>query len=309
MPAYHICTSFPAVKRTLKGESVVTVPVVFASRPTKIFSASSRESMDPPTVAPVKVTPVKPFVASQASTLAVPQPKTVEQSTLQSAATIFDFRDVLRQFVRVAVVVSVVAVLGWFGPGIYYQFFATNPITLQASQPASVYGEFEQGTEATDELVLGYTPPQNPNLPQGEWIVIPRIGVRTKMEASEQAAEALETGVWRMAEYGQPGEVSQPMIVAAHRYGYKQWWERNDYWKYNSFYLLPELEPGDQIEVISDQRKWVYEIYSGEETKEITDYQADLILYTCKYLNSPVRHVRYARLVNPEADTQAISQR
>jgi hypothetical protein len=94
------------------------------------------------------------------------------------------------------------------------------------------------------------------------------------------------------------------MILAAHRFGWEWWWQ-SDYWKYNSFYLLPDTEPGDIVEIIDDQRKWTYEIYGGGEGDSILDYDADMILYTCKFLNSPVRHFRYARLVDPTADTQS----
>ena len=68
--------------------------------------------------------------------------------------------------------------------------------------------------------------------------------------------------------------------------------------------LGDKLEAGDIIEVVVDQRKWLYEVYQAEEGEQITDYDANLILYTCKYLNSPIKHFRYARLINPEIDTQ-----
>lgn len=139
-------------------------------------------------------------------------------------------------------------------------------------------------------------PPVNPNLPVGDWLVIPKIGVRSQLQATANYEDALATGLWRAPEFGKPGSVEMPMIVAGHRYGWKWWW-KDEYWRYNSFYLLPELQVGDRVEVISEQRKWVYEIYAGEEGTEITDYNADLILYTCKYLQSPLRFFRYARLV------------
>lgn len=105
-------------------------------------------------------------------------------------------------------------------------------------------------------------------------------------------------------DYGKPGdEYNLPIILAAHRFGWDWWWQ-TDYWKYHSFYNLPELEPGDMVEIIADQRKWIYEIYAGEQGEEITDYEANLILYTCKFLNSPLRHFRYARLINLDQNTQ-----
>jgi hypothetical protein len=139
-------------------------------------------------------------------------------------------------------------------------------------------------------------PVQNPDLPTGSWLSIPRIGVYSEMHATLDENEALDKGVWLVPDFGRPGDTTQPIIVAAHRYGWDWWW-KSDYWKYNSFFLLTETEPGDRVEIIYDQRKWVYEIYAGEEGELISDYDADLILYTCKYLNSPIRYFRYAKLV------------
>ncbi|KKS80793.1 MAG: hypothetical protein UV56_C0008G0001, partial [Candidatus Woesebacteria bacterium GW2011_GWC1_43_10b] len=63
------------------------------------------------------------------------------------------------------------------------------------------------------------------------------------------------------------------------------------------FYSLPKLKTGDTVEIIWRQRKYLYEVYKEEEGEEITDYSADLILYTCESLSSPVRIFRYARLL------------
>ena len=101
------------------------------------------------------------------------------------------------------------------------------------------------------------------------------------------------------------------MILAAHRYGFRYMWETilddgSIYALRHIFYKLPETEPGDRIEIIVDQRRYVYEIYAGGESDEITDYEADLILYTCKFLNAPIRFIRYARLLDPTLDSQEV---
>lgn len=141
--------------------------------------------------------------------------------------------------------------------------------------------------------------PVDPTLPEGTWISIPKIGVNTQALALEDPETALEKGVWLVPEFGRPGDTTQPTIMAAHRYGWKWWWQ-NDYWRLHSFYLLTETQPGDLIEIVSDQKKYVYEIYAADEGDHITDYSADLILYTCKFLNSPIRYFRYAKLL-PQA--------
>lgn len=142
---------------------------------------------------------------------------------------------------------------------------------------------------------VNHLPPVDPSLPQTSTIIIPKIEVETELRMTNRAEEALDVGVWWVPNFGTPGENELPMIVAAHRFGFAWWWQ-DGYWRRNSFYRLPELVPGDQVTIIHQQRKWHYEIYDQEEGHEITDYEADLILYTCKHLNSPIRIIKYARL-------------
>jgi len=139
-------------------------------------------------------------------------------------------------------------------------------------------------------------PPQDPSLPEEYWIYIPSIGVDSQMRPTEDPDQALEQGVWLVPDFGRPEANEDPIIVAAHRFGWDWWWQ-SEFGTKNSFYWLTDLKPGDQVELVSDQRKYVYEIYAGEEGTEITDYSADLILYTCKFLNSPERYFRYAKRV------------
>jgi hypothetical protein len=146
-----------------------------------------------------------------------------------------------------------------------------------------------------------YEPPLDPSLPEGTWIYIPKIGVETEAQATIDPNEALDTGVWMVPDFGVPSpDVQDPIIMAAHRFGW-QWWWQDEYWRKHSFYLLTDTQPGDRVEIVHNQRKWTYEIYAGEEGTEITDYEADLILYTCKFLNSPIRYFRYARVVEEPA--------
>jgi len=193
-------------------------------------------------------------------------------------------------------------------PDVYYRVFPADIepiIALESGTPLG--GEFSQGTRemtqlAEEKIAL---PERNESLPGGSWLIIPRIGVRTQLRSTQNPTEALKEGVWMAPDYGQPGDqYGLPIILAAHRFGWDWWWQ-TDYWKYNSFYNLPDLEPGDMVEMIVDQRKWTYEIYGGEQGEEITDYEANLILYTCKFLNSPLRYFRYARLIDLDHNTQS----
>lgn len=207
-------------------------------------------------------------------------------------------------FLSLVTVLSILFVALLFVPAVYYQIFPADVIELVPGENGSpIGGEFASQKIEPSSKPKPYIPPKDETLPQGDWLIIPRIGVRTPLRKTEKPEVALEKGVWQVPDFGVPGDRTQPMILAAHRFGW-QWWWKDEYWKYNSFYNLPTTEPGDMIEIISDQRKWIYEIYAGEEGEEITDYKADLILYTCKFLKSPIRHFRYARIVDPTVMTQ-----
>lgn len=209
----------------------------------------------------------------------------------------------LKIFLNFLIIASFGAFIFWQGPKLVYTLFPQ-----EVAQAEEVKGDFTLNLnlldeEATKRKILpskrSYKPVFNANLPEGNWLVIPRIGVRSQLQQTENFEDALETGLWWVPDFGKAGDRNKPMIVAGHRYGFDWWW-KDDYWRYHSFYSLPELEVGDRVEVISGQRKWVYEIYGGEEGEQITDYEGDLILYTCKHLDSPVRIFRYAKIVEVE---------
>jgi len=142
-----------------------------------------------------------------------------------------------------------------------------------------------------------YTPPFDPRLPLANHLAIPAIGVDTNiLEATYADYEsALKKGVWRVSDFGAPGDVGVPVILAAHRYGYLAW--TNLYRRENSFFNLPNLKVGDTVEIDYQQRKYTYEIYADGKGPEIMDYTADLILYTCESLTGETRIFKYARLI------------
>ncbi len=139
-------------------------------------------------------------------------------------------------------------------------------------------------------------PDQDLTLPTTPSVIIRKIGVNTQIheEPLETFDVALEKGVWRVPNFGTPVERSKPTILVAHRFGFVSW--EQSFREKNSFYNLPKLDVGDEVEIIWDQRKFVYEIYEKEEAKDISHYSADLILYTCRFFNSDIRIFRYARL-------------
>lgn len=195
----------------------------------------------------------------------------------------------------VGMVITAVLLLGLIFPDIAMTILPYKTEAIETAVDSSVLGgNFHDATLYT-KLEL---PERNEYLPDGNWLSIPKIGVLTEInEASpENHEDALRKGVWRVQDFANPTEGKDyPTILIAHRFGYLAW--SNQFRRQNSFYNVDKLQIGDTFEIIWDKRKFVYEIYAGAEGKEITDYKADVVLYTCKYLNSPIRLFRYARRV------------
>ena len=138
-------------------------------------------------------------------------------------------------------------------------------------------------------------PPINPDLPKDPYVIIEKIGVESPISDGENYIKILMNGTWMVPEFGDPIESNLSIILAAHRFGYSNWSreERNKV----SYFNLPKTTIGDEIKIVWQQREFIYEIYKEEESTYISDYDADLILYTCKYFNSPIRIFRYAKAI------------
>lgn len=139
------------------------------------------------------------------------------------------------------------------------------------------------------EIVL---PDVDPTLPAENGLIVDKIGVRGSIHEGDDWENLLKQGIWRVPNFGTPIENTTPVILAAHRWGYLEW--SSSFRKLNSFYNLPQLKIGDSITVVWDQRPFMYTVYATGTGTEITDYSANLILYTCQLWNSPVRFFVYA---------------
>ena len=155
----------------------------------------------------------------------------------------------------------------------------------------------EKIVEETGNINIGISdstlPEKDLSLPTDKLLLIPDINVHTPISTDSSYDQALKEGSWLVPDYGTPMNGKTPIIIAAHRFGYI-YWDRETRNKI-SFYNLPNTHIGDEIAIIWDQREFKYEITKEEESTHISDYSADLILYTCKYFNSPVRIFRYAQ--------------
>jgi sortase (surface protein transpeptidase) len=200
----------------------------------------------------------------------------------------------LQKIAKVLLIVGIVLGVLGLAPGVLYSI---NPeATKRISELLKTTAKQEEVVVPTEEQPA-YQPAFNPNLPLENRLTIPSAKIDTTINEAdwENYEEALKIGVWRVPDFGTPYGRSRPTILAAHRYGYLKW--SIPYRLKNSFYNLPKTKVGDTVEIIWKQRKYVYEIYKEEEAEEITDYSADLILYTCESLKTPIRIFRYARLL------------
>jgi len=159
--------------------------------------------------------------------------------------------------------------------------------------------EYEEQKEIEDTIkwdrIEPKIPPLDFNLPQDNYVIIDKVGINTLIHQGQDYEKLLEKGVWKVYDFGSPEDESV-MILVAHRFGYFNWTqEQRDT---HSFFHLPNTRVGDRVEIIWNQRRYIYEISKLEESTKITDYNVDLILYTCKLYNSPVRIFRYANRVN-----------
>lgn len=195
-------------------------------------------------------------------------------------------------------------------PVFLYLYYTVVPSTTKllstalaktGEESTSAIKQISNSTGQQNQEIPEESKPQitrDPSLPEGQYVAIPTLGVDTTVwEASSSAyEEALRKGVWRVPEFSTPEMGSErPIILAAHRFGYVDWTQT--YREKHSFYNLPDVKVGESIVLTWNQHRYTYKVTKIEEGDEITDYSSDLILYTCKFLVSPIRVFVYADLV------------
>lgn len=196
---------------------------------------------------------------------------------------------------------AVVFTLAPIWPHVYYRLSPSTSETLaQTLGTKSISGPKKVPAtsppyEGGDREGVKKLPPIDKSLPTENGLIIDKIGVRGELHEGTDYSSILKTGLWHVPDFGTPENNQQPIIIAAHRWGYLTW--TNSFRTLNSFYNLPKLKTGDKVEIIWNQRKYTYEIYASEEGEQITDYGANLILYTCQLWNSPLRIFKYAKLI------------
>lgn len=201
-----------------------------------------------------------------------------------------DVKNPYLKFAKLLAAVGIFFLLLSYGPSVVFYILGSEKISGLLNQTA-------MGAATNVAVPDNYQPAFNKELPQENTLIIKSAGIKTVIEesASEYHEEALRRGVWRVNDFGTPYTRELPTILTAHRYGYLAW--SLNFRLHNSFFNLPKVKEGDTIEIVWRQRKYVYAVYKTETGKEISDYSADLILYTCQDLNSDIRIFAYAKLL------------
>ena len=183
-----------------------------------------------------------------------------------------------------------------FYPNIWYSIDSNATHTDASSIQKEIEILEDKEKEDIKKDIEDNLPPINPSLSTTLTLKINNIGVDSQIHQDQNAKAGLDKGIWIVPGYGTPDNNELPIIIAAHRFGYVYW--SADFRTRSSFYNLPKLKVGDRVQIIWEQREYQYEIYKAEDDKQITDYDADLILYTCRMYNSPIRVFRYLRRIN-----------
>ena len=199
-----------------------------------------------------------------------------------------------RIFISLGIIFWIGATITAFAPSLPHILYRLSPGTPQAlaATISTTVPKADTPLPFPDTNIL---PPINPDLPTENKLVIEKIGVDGTIHEGDNWEELLREGIWRTPGWGTPESNGRPIILASHRWGYLEW--TNRFRRLNSFYNLPKLEPGDQIKLIWSQREYNYQIYETGSGEAISDFNADLILYTCQLWNSPVRIFVYAKLI------------
>ncbi len=196
------------------------------------------------------------------------------------------------------VIISVVIILFLLVPEIVYSLYPQAHENEAISVQIPVVDEDEVPEEEEEPTWEDKLPPRDESLTTQPTLIIERIGVNAEIQTGLRSEEALNEGPWIIPNLGAPlKDNGLPTVIASHRWGAVDWTKEERTLK--SFYDLPNLKVGDTIKIIWDQRLFEYTITKKEESTGITDYNSDLILYTCKVIwQSPVRIFIYAERSN-----------
>jgi sortase (surface protein transpeptidase) len=194
-----------------------------------------------------------------------------------------------------------------FAPNIVYSLDtgaveSNTEVLLDSTVNTSILREVEENSVTTAQnnsnsnlRTANKLPDKNPNLTKEPTLIIDSIGVNGKVHTGIDGEAEIEKGIWMPPDFGSPAS-GQPIMMMAHRFGYISW--SNEFRRTNSFYNLPNVQPGDEISIIWDQREYKYKISEVKEVTGTVTTDSDLILYTCKFFRAKDRIVVLADRIN-----------
>jgi len=119
----------------------------------------------------------------------------------------------------------------------------------------------------------------------GRWLKIDSVGIETEIYVGtdinneQEINNILARGVYGYPGSSQLGMRGKTVILAGHHYNIPLASERAK----ATFQNLNQVEVGDIVEISEDYKKWRYQIYKIETAREITEDDADLLMYTCVF--------------------------
>lgn len=144
-------------------------------------------------------------------------------------------------------------------------------------------------------------PKYNLNLPAGQWLQIESVGIDAQIATSDDLNDKktvnglLDKGIYAYPDFSEYGSQTKPVILAGHHYN--MWTSVSK--DTQSFQKLDQVQVGDIVTIVDNQKQWTYQIYKIEQATQISEDKADLIMYTCVFWwDSELRLFVYGQLIN-----------
>jgi hypothetical protein len=149
------------------------------------------------------------------------------------------------------------------------------------------------------------------SLPDGKWLIADRIGIKAEILTNASINDhktvdrLLQRGLYLYPDHQNFGWQGETVIIAGHHYN--TWLSPQS--SAQNFQHLSQFIIGDRLEIISDHKKWTYEIFMMEQSAQISSVKSDLILYTCVWWwDSDLRLFVYARLLDGPSSSDVNSE-
>ncbi len=213
----------------------------------------------------------------------------------------FFWREIVGFWHNLTIVGAVIVILIYFVPTVVFKIFPQLDKNLVKAESLEEVSLLEQPViKESEAQVRGVKPVYSLGLPEGKWVRIPEAEIEAEIFSNQNlqdkkaVTKILDKGIYEYPEFSTMGVKGKTVLLAGHHFNV---WVSEEQSK-KTFQNLNRVMLGDRVELISDYRQWNYEIYKIEQATQISEDQADLIMYTCVFWwNSDLRLFVYARLI------------